>query len=119
MNKDQMRRYMLRNRVFLHSLYSDSKAERTQRLNTCTNHQASLLLQILRKIVIGQIAPEPTQFEKLKKSRKLYILNELKDRATFSRKLKGPRSEKCNYLKKLNLLFPSLMHYLFYKKDKN
>ena len=47
---------MLKNRVFLHSLYTDNKTERTHRLNVCTNVQANVLLHILRKIVLGELA---------------------------------------------------------------
>ena len=104
MKNDKLRQFMLKNRVFLHSLYSDSKSERTHRLNSCSNTQANLLLHILRKIVQAEISLEPTHFEKLKKSRKLYILNELKSDATFSSLLKGPRQKKVDFLKKLNLL---------------
>ena len=117
MRQGQLRTFMLKNRVFLHSLYSDNKTERTHRLNVCSNYQANVLLHILRKIVLGELPLEKEHFERLKKSRKLFILNELKSEDTFKTKLKGSRTEKAQYLKKLNLLFPSLLHYLFYKQS--
>ena len=43
MNKLQLRKQMLNNRVFLHLLQSDSKKNTRQRLNVCTNSRVSFL----------------------------------------------------------------------------
>lgn len=117
MKNQSLRSFMLKHRVFLHSLYTDNKTERTHRLNSCSNVQANVLLHILRKIVQGEIALEKGHFERLKKSRKLFVLNELKDSQTFATKLKSARKDKSDFLKKLNLLYPSLLHYLFNKQN--
>ena len=117
MRNASLRKFMLKHRVFLHSLYTDNKTERTHRLNSCSNNQANVLLHILRKIVLGDLSIEKSHFERLKKSRKIYILNELRNEAAFWAMIKGPRKDKSDYLKKLNLLYPSLLHFLFHKKD--
>ena len=113
MKKSTVRKYMLKNRIFLHLLYSDKKANTTQRLSVCTNYQANVLLHILNKIVIGEIPMKKTDFLALKRTRRLKFLKKVESGPEFNKLIKSTRENKVRYLKQFTTLFPKLLKQIF------
>ena len=113
MRKSTVRKYMLKNRVFLHLLFTDKKSNTTQRLSVCTNYQANVLINILNKIVTGEIPLKKTDFQALKRTRRLKFLKKVETGSELTKLLRSSRDNKVRYLKQFTTLFPRLLRQLF------
>ena len=117
MTPRQLRKFMLKNRVFLHLLYRESKKDTAQRLNYCTNVQANCVLHILKGIATGEIPLKKEDYAALRKTKKLGTIEQLVDKTTFRALLRNSRSEKVTFLRKVVSLFPLLLRLLFEPLD--
>ena len=113
MKCNRLRSYMLRNRVFLHLLFTDKKSNTTQRLTVCTNVQANVVLHILHKIVTGEIPIKKADFLALKKTRKLNHLKKIETKSGLQVLLKSSREKKIAFLKQFTTLYSKLFKVLF------
>ena len=77
MNLKSMRKYMLRNKVFLHLLYSDSKKNTASRLTTATVFQLDVVVYILHHITNGRIPLSTKDYLVLRKARKIKTLQKV------------------------------------------
>lgn len=109
----KMRSLLQKNRVFLHQLYSEDKKKTKQLLSVATNFQAKTLIHILRFICLSIIPIKENSRAKVKQSRRLPILNELRDSQAYQSMLKGSKEHKIDYLKKLVSLYPIFLYNLF------
>ena len=113
MNKLKLRGLMLKNRVFLHLVQTDSVKNTRQRITVCTSIQANLLLHILHYISVGEIPVKKAFSLYLRKTRKMPFLNKIRNATDLSSMLKKSRKYKVDFLKKLTVLYPKLLALLF------
>ena len=116
MKNSRLRQYMVRNRVFLHLLFSDKRNNTSKRLTVCTNYQANVVLHILHKIVTGDISMKKSDFEALKRTRRLKFLKKVASPKDLELMLKSPREKKVAFLKQFTSLYSKILKLLF-KKD--
>lgn len=114
-SKKILRAHMLRNRVFLHSLYSENKSRNAQRINVASKYQCDVLIKILRNLMLN-IPMTKEHYEKVRNARKLPFLQKLKDETYFRNLLKDKKEAKVAYLKTFLTLYPVLLFCLFNKK---
>lgn len=105
---------MLKNRVFLYCLYSESKHRTKQRLNVATSQQVKVLLHVIHHVSEGQIPLPKNHFNKLKRTRKLHLVNKCQGTEDFKKLLSTEKEHQVAYLKGLWSLYPSLLHALFH-----
>lgn len=108
-----MRKLLLRNKVFLHLLYSDPWKKTKQRLSLATDFQARTLIHILRYISLSVIPVKKDSRKELKLSKRMYVLNEMLKKDVYERMLSDPKEKKIEYLRQLTKLYPVLLHRLF------
>lgn len=108
-----LRKFMLKNRVFLHMLFSEPKKVTAQRLSLCTNIQANVLLHILHEIVKGNIPLRKADYATLRKTKRLTHIESIESKPKFREILKASREKKVQFLRKIVALYPLLLKLLF------
>lgn len=115
MNTKKVRSVLMKNRVFLHCLFIDPVRKSKQRIGLATNVQCKAILYALHFISIGVIPLPKDNISSAKKTRKLFVVNEVQEPAELRAMIAAEKSEKIKYLKKVAPLFPYILHSLFHK----
>ena len=82
LSRDELKEHTL----FLYGLQSGTRKNNNERLNTASSFQCNVLIKTLHCIANGRIPLKKPQFERLKRSRKISIMNEVKSKENVEKK---------------------------------
>lgn len=114
-NHLELRKLMLENKTFLNALFiSDSLIKAKKLLLKSSINEANVLLHVLFSITQGEIPLKKSNFEFIKKKKKLTILNsQFKSDVKFRKILKASLKNKIFILIKFSQIYPFLLYSLF------
>ena len=117
MNNFQFHALLLKDKPFLKSLYNGRQGR--QVLKKATLAQLDLVIQILHAISSGDISLSKSAYSRLKKRGKLHAINEaVQTEENLKGMLAKSKVEKLHFLLNFSLFFDSLLHNLFFIKDR-
>ena len=115
MDKDTVKNQLVRDKEFLRQLYDtteDSKAK--QILTFASDQQLNTLIKFLHFLSNGEITIKKENFEQISKARKIQVLKRFVEKKSgVQQMLKAERRIKINFLKKLSIVYPFLLHCIF------
>ena len=115
MNRDVLRNYLQRDKVFLRQLYEGQNASTNNRILTfASDTKLNTLIKLLHFISNGEIKIKRRNFEIIQANKKLALIRKnVEKKAALARLLKSEREVKIKFLKKLSPIFSSLLYCLF------
>jgi hypothetical protein len=115
MDKDTVKKYLVRDKVFLRQLYEgEDRLKNNKILNFASDSKLNTLLKFLHFLSNGDIKIKRENFEILQSNKKLNVLKRnVEKKAALARLLKSEREAKLKFLKKLSNVYSSLLYCLF------
>jgi hypothetical protein len=114
MNKEQMKSLLIKDKIFLKSLYDGANPLKNRRLLNISNDlQLNTVLKYLHFVSTRQIKIKKENFEKIEKGNKLKLIKKLDKKSQLAKLLQSDRKSKLNFLNKLCNVFDALLYILF------
>jgi hypothetical protein len=115
MDKESLKNYLQRDKVFLRQLYEgEDRLKNNRVLNFASDSKLNTLIKFLHFLCNGEIKIKRENFEILQANKKLHLLKRnVEKKAALSRLLKSERLTKLKFLRKLSNVYSSLLYCLF------
>ena len=115
MNKEVLKSYLIRDKVFLRELYeAPSKTVSNRILNFASDIKLNTLIKFLHFLSNGEIPMKKCNFEVIQNQKKLsFIKKHVEKKSVVSRLLKADRQTKIKFLKQLSAVYSALLYCLF------
>ena len=115
MNKEVLKNYLIRDKVFLRQLYEGESVVKNNRiLNFANDTKLNTLLRLLHFISNGEIKIKRVNFEAIQSHKKLQIIKRgVEKKAALKRLLNNDREAKLKFLKKLSSVYSAILYCLF------
>jgi hypothetical protein len=113
-NPERLRSFLLRDKVFLKSLYTSDSIKCKRILNTASDAHLMTLIRLLHFLANGIIPIKRKNFEILQEKKKLHVIKTtLEAKKALKNILIAERSTKLNFLNKLADVYEPLLYALF------
>jgi hypothetical protein len=115
MSHEQMRNLLLRDKVFLRTLYnSDNNLSAKRVLNGANDSQLNTLLKYLHFLANGEIKIKKSNFEIIESHKKLHLIKQqVESKKALRTILNKERPEKLQFLNKLSQIYNAILYSLF------
>jgi hypothetical protein len=113
-----LRNEFLKEKEFLHSLYSNGPRKNKKKIDNASLRQLNILIKISHLISNGQIGIKSSDAPTFKKSRRQILFHDtFEKRDNFLSILNAPEESKKKELKKFSALYPILLKTMFESAD--
>lgn len=115
MNIEGCKSLLIRDKQFLKQMYTGPNVLKNKRiLISASDNEINTLLKYLFYVVNGEILINESNFEALKKQKKLKLLQKtLEKKKDYLLIVNGPRTNKINFIIQLSAVLPNLLFGLF------
>lgn len=115
MNEEQLKLLLVRDKVFLKSLYEGPNFLKNKEiLSASEDNELNTLIKYLHFVANGKIPITKLNFEKVQKLKRLrFIQLKVESKNKTIKLLNSSRKEKLNFLTKLSVIYPYLLYGLF------
>ena len=115
MNKETLKSYLIRDKVFLRELYEGENRLKNNRILTfASDSKLNTLIRLLHFIANGEITIKRAHFDVIQSNKKISKIKKfVEKKAAVNRLLKSERQEKLKFLKSLSAIYSALLYGLF------
>ncbi len=115
MNKENLKKLMIENKLYLRSLFKENIYKKKKQILLLSDEkQIDLILNILFYVVQGDIPLKKIYFEKLKDNKKLHFINRtLNSQEKLDRFLKSTLKNKYSFMLKLLKMYNDIFYFVF------
>ena len=109
-----LRNEFLKEKEFLHFLYSNNPRKNSKKINKASENQLKIVIKIFHLIANGSISLKSSDLPLLKKSKRLFLFHDtFEKRDNFLSILNASEEIKKKELKKFSALYPILLKTMF------